>query len=240
MPWRPDLLALVELAAPSSCAGCGTAGTRWCPDCDVLLRATAPRPWRPTPCPAGFPPTWTGPPYAGPVRAAVVAWKEQDRVELTPVLGTVLRSVLAAALAGSASHTEAVLRHSPVALVPAPSAPTSIRTRGRRPVAELAAAAGRADLVVDALRLTRRVQDQAGLSAQQRATNLERAVTVRPRARAALVEVPCVVVDDVVTTGATLVECARALRAVGAGPVVAVTLAATARRPARAPAQLPD
>ncbi|WP_131103977.1 ComF family protein [Ornithinimicrobium sufpigmenti] len=231
MPWRPDLLALVELAAPSSCAGCGTAGTRWCPDCANVLGTAAPRPWRPTPCPAGFPPTWTGPAYAGPVRAAVVAWKERDRVELTPVLAAVLRGVLAEALAASAPHTVAVLRGAPVALVPAPSAPSSVRTRGRRPVPELAAAAARTDLVVDALRLTRRVQDQAGLSARQRAANLERAVTVRPRVRAALRGVPCVVVDDVVTTGATLVECARALRAVGAGPVVAVTVAATARRP---------
>ncbi|QFG68017.1 ComF family protein [Ornithinimicrobium pratense] len=240
MPWRPDLLALVELAAPSSCAGCGAAGTRWCPDCAVVLSASAPRPWRPTPCPRGFPPTWTGLAYAGQVRAAVVAWKEQDRVELNPVLATVLRGVLAEALAGSPPHTAAVLQHTPVALVPAPSAPSSIRTRGRRPVPELAAAAGRADLLVDALRLTRRVQDQAGLSAQQRAANLQRAVTVRPRVRAALREVPCVVVDDVVTTGATLAECTRALLAAGAGPVVAVTVAATARRPAQARPQRAD
>ena len=81
-------------------------------------------------------------------------------------------------------------------------------------------------------RLVRRVQDQAGLSAQARAANLEHAVMVRPGARAALAGVPCVVVDDVVTTGATLAECARALRAAGAGPVVAATVAATARRPA--------
>lgn len=234
MPWRPDLLALVELAAPSTCAGCGAAGTRWCPDCAVVLAATTPRPWTPTPRPPGFPPTWTGPTYAGPVRAAVVAWKEQDRVELTPVLATVLRAVLAEAIAGSAPHTAAALHHAPVALVPAPSAPRSIRTRGRRPVPELAAAAGRSDLVVDALRLTRRVQDQAGLSAQQRSANLQRAVAVRPGAAAALRGVPCVVVDDVVTTGATLAECTRALRAAGAGPVVAVTVAATARRPADA------
>lgn len=155
-------------------------------------------------------------------------------MELTPVLGAVLRAVVSAALAGSAPHTAAVLQQTPVALVPAPSAATSIRARGRRAVPELAGAASRPDVVVDALRLVRRVRDQAGLSARERAANLQRAVIVRPRARAALAGVPCVLVDDVVTTGATLAECARALRAAGAGPVVAATVAATARRPAYA------
>lgn len=242
MPWRPweELLALVELAAPSCCAGCGLAGTRWCPDCGAVLRGTAPRAWEPTPCPPGFPPTWAGLAYDGPVRAAVLAWKEQSRVELTPVLGAVLRTVVGAALAGSAPHTAAVLHQAPVALVPAPSAATSVRARGRRAVCELAATASRPDLVVDALRLVRRVQDQAGLSARARAANLEHAVTVRPGAGTALLGVPCVVVDDVVTTGATLAECARALQAAGAGPVVAATVAATRRRPAWPRAQQPD
>lgn len=234
MRWRPweELLALVELAAPSSCAGCGSAGTRWCQECAAVLQGTPPRRWRPTPCPPGLPPTWAGPVYDGPVQAAVIAWKEQSRVELTPVLGAVLRVGVEAALAGSAPHCAAVLAGTPVAVVPAPSAASSVRARGRRAAVELAAAAGRPDLVVDALRLVRRVQDQAGLSARARRANLDRAVQVRPGARARLARVPCVVVDDVVTTGATLAECARALRAAGAGPVVAATVAATRRRPA--------
>lgn len=233
MPWRPweELLALVELAAPSACAGCGESATRWCPACDDLLTRTAPRPWAPTPCPPAFPRTWSGPDYAGPVRTAVIAYKEQGRVELTPVLGGVLRAVLAEALAGSAPHTAAVGRAGPVALVPAPSARASTRARGRRVVADLAAAAARPDLVVDALGLARPVQDQAGLSAQARADNLRGAVRVRPDAVRGLAGVPCVLVDDVVTTGATLQECARALRAAGTGPVVAATVAATVRRP---------
>lgn len=231
MPWRPweDVLALVELAAPSACAGCDAPGTRWCAGCQDVLRGTAPRPWAPTPCPPGLPPTWTGPRYDGPVRAAVVAWKEQDRVDLTPVLAAELAAVLPAALASSGPHADALGRGQPVALVPAPSARSSTRARGRSPVRELARAAAGPRVVVDALRLTRRVRDQAGLDAQERARNLAGAVTAGRRA-ALLHGIPCVLVDDVVTTGATLVECTRALRAAGAGPVLAVTLAATARR----------
>ncbi|WP_299517837.1 ComF family protein [uncultured Serinicoccus sp.] len=233
MPWRPgeDLRALLELVAPAGCAGCGRSGHRLCPDCLGQLHATGPRPWRPTPCPPGFPPTWSGPAYQGVLPALVVAWKEQDRVDLTGALGDVLRGAVAAAVAGSPEHRDALRAGRPVAVLPAPSAAASTRSRGRCPVRELAVvAAGTRRAVVPALVLTRAVADQAGLSAGQRAANLGGAVRVRPGLVGALAGVPCVVVDDVVTTGATLAECARALRQAGAGRVVAATVAATARR----------
>lgn len=243
MPWRPfdDLLALVELAAPSACAGCGAVGTRWCAACQEELTGSPPRSWRPTPCPPGLPPTWSGPPYDGAVRAAVVAWKEEGRVDLTPRFAEVLRGTLRAALAGSAPHGRATSPSGPtrtgrqpsVLLVPAPSGRSSSRARGRRPVTELARAAARGTPGValsEALRLGRPVRDQAGLDAAERARNLAGAVHSIPGLVPALRGVPCVIVDDVVTTGATLQDCARALREAGSGPVIAVTLAATRRR----------
>lgn len=233
MPWRPgeDLRALVELVAPAQCPGCGRDGSRLCRWCAAELGGGSPRLWRPTPCPAGFPPTWSGPAYDGAVRGIVVAWKEQDRVDLGPALAVVLRAALVAAIEASPEHREAVRSGRPVAVVPAPSARASTRSRGRSPVRELALrASGSPRAVVGALVLARAVQDQAGLSAEARAANLGGAVRVRPGLGDALEGVPCVVVDDVVTTGATLVECARALRAAGSGGVVAATVAATARR----------
>ncbi len=236
MPWRPweDVLALVELAAPSACAGCGRAGSRWCPGCGAVLVATAPRRWSPTPCPPGLPDTWAGPAYEGEVRAALVAWKDGGRADLTPVLAPVLRDVIAAALSGSPPHRTALARGSVVPVVPAPSARRSTRRRGEHRVGRLVAAAlsGAAPLrSADALELARRVADQAGLGAAQRHRNLAGAVRVRPAAAGAVRGQPCVVVDDVVTTGATLAECTRALHEAGAGPVLAVALAATRRRP---------
>ncbi|WP_122262322.1 ComF family protein [Ornithinimicrobium cerasi] len=239
MPWRPweDVLALVELAAPTACAGCGAAGVRWCVGCDVLLAVAASRagPWSPTPRPPGMPPTWSAAAYADEVRAAVVAWKDGGRADLTPVLAPVLRAVLAAALDGSPAHRDALRTGGRVLLLPAPSARASTRARGEHRVLTLTGAAlrglPRSGLVrVDGLRLVRRVADQAGLGSRARSANLAGAVRARPALVRVLEGTPCVVVDDVVTTGATLVECARALREAGAGPVVAATVAATRRR----------
>lgn len=236
MPWHPgeDLRHLLELAAPTVCGGCGRSGTRWCAACASTLTAVSARRWTPTPCPAGFPTTWTGTAYRDQVRTAVVAWKDGGRADLTPVLAAPLRSVLAAALAASPEHLTALRQGGTVPLIPAPSARAGTRARGEHRVAALCRAATRGRRArlptLDGLRLVRRVEDQAGLDAGQRRRNLTGAVGVRPGVGNRLAGRPCVVVDDVVTTGATLVECTRALTEAGAGPVLAVTLAATHRR----------
>jgi predicted amidophosphoribosyltransferase len=78
---------------------------------------------------------------------------------------------------------------------------------------------------VQALQHRRRVADQAGLTATARSANLTGAL----RARLDLRGVRVIVVDDVVTTGATLTEAARALRAAGAEVPAAAVIAATER-----------
>jgi predicted amidophosphoribosyltransferase len=108
-----------------------------------------------------------------------------------------------------------------------------VRRRGHDPLRGLVEAAVRrlrADGVpltmVDALRQRGRVADQAGLTAGRRAANLRGAI----EARADVAGRRVVLVDDVVTTGASLTEAARALRAAGADITGAATLAATPRR----------
>jgi predicted amidophosphoribosyltransferase len=76
-----------------------------------------------------------------------------------------------------------------------------------------------------ALQHRRRVADQAGLTATARSTNLTGAL----QARLDLRGVRVIVVDDVVTTGATLTEAARALRDAGAEVPAAAVIATTER-----------
>jgi ComF family protein len=210
------LADLLDLVLPRVCAGCQAPGAVLCRACCLAL--AAPRLHRPDPCPAGLPPLVAAAAYAGPVRAALLAHKEDGRLALARPLGRALAA--AVALLGA---PEAVL-------VPVPSARAAVRARGHDHARRLARAAGRsAPLLVPA----RRVADQAGLSSAGRAENLRGAL----RARRPLEGLPVVVVDDVVTTGATLAEAARALRAAGADVRGAAVVAATART--RSPGRVP-
>jgi ComF family protein len=216
------LADLLDLVLPRLCAGCGTPGLTLCPGCACHL--AAPRRHRPEPCPDGLPPLVTAGAYAGPVRAALLAHKEDARLGLTRPLGMAL--------------ARAVVQLGEAAvLVPVPSARRAVRERGHDHARRLAAVAARSaglrsrPLLVQA----RRTADQSGLDVAQRAANLQGAL----RARARLDGLPVVVVDDVVTSGATLAEATRALREAGADVRGCAVVAATARvrpPPAGAPA----
>ena len=239
---RGALGATLEMALPTTCGGCGAPGATWCAVCaEEAGHATYPGGARqvcPTPCPAGYPPTWAASPYDAAARKALVAFKDGDRRDLVAVLAPMLSDAVAAVLAGD-PQLRAVLAsgNGPVFVVPVPSSPSAVRRRGDAPLELLTRAAVREvglsprELIVSqALRLRRRVADQAGLDHRQRANNVECAMQVRPRWRTSIAGVACLLVDDVLTTGATLVEAARALRAGGAGHLAAATVAATQRR----------
>lgn len=111
-----------------------------------------------------------------------------------------------------------------VVLVPVPSARRQVRARGHDPTRRIAlAAAGRLRRagvparVAPVLRLRRAVRDQAGLGARQRRENLAGALEACPGAARLTDGAVLVLVDDLITTGATLAEAARAVRAAGLG-----------------------
>ena len=121
----------------------------------------------------------------------------------------------------------------PVLVVPVPSSPAAVRQRGldatwamarRVPIAASVAPQVRARRL---LRLSRRVRDQAGLTAVARSENLAGSLWVPDPGPAAGHLV--VLVDDVVTTGASLTEAARALDVAGVSVLGAATIAATVR-----------
>jgi predicted amidophosphoribosyltransferase len=108
--------------------------------------------------------------------------------------------------------------------LPVPTSRSAFRRRGYDPVALLVRRAG----VRPAAELahTRRATQQKHLAVDERASN--RAGSLR--ARRPLAGRRFLLVDDVLTTGATLAEAARAVRAGGGEVVAAATLAYTQKR----------
>jgi predicted amidophosphoribosyltransferase len=164
-----------------------------------------------------------------------VAWKDHGRHDLHRQLAPALAAAVRLAAASSPAAA-------PLLLVPAPSARGAVRRRGEDVVARLtrAAAAGcrRAGTPVRVgvvLRQARHVRDQAGLDAAARAANLSGALALRSGASALLAGRSCLLVDDVVTTGATLAEASRVLTGAGALVVGGAAVAATPRRLPRTP-----
>lgn len=215
--------ALVDLLAPVVCFGCGRADAVVCVNCRQPLLDDA-RLRMPSPCPVGLPNAYSVAPYADVVRTLLLAYKERDAVGLRGPLAAALATAVATAAPGQ-----------PWILVPVPSTRAALRRRGFDPTSRLAQLAARRlrrvgahAVVAPLLTHVRAVADSAGLTADQRQTNLHgalRATRPSPVARNRCL----VLVDDVLTTGATMAEAARALRAVGLAPTAVATIAATQR-----------
>ncbi|WP_239520490.1 ComF family protein [Blastococcus saxobsidens] len=233
--------ALADLVLPRTCAGCGVPGRSVCPPCAALL--TVPRLAQPRRFPVGLPPTVAAGAYAGPVRPLVNAFKEHGRAELARPLGAALALAVAAVRLGSL-HPAA-----PVVLVPLPASRAALRARGRDHVRELTSravtelrAAGVPARQQRLLRRRGRVRDSAGLTPAQRRANLAGSFAPDPGAAAPPPGALLVLVDDVVTTGATLCEAARVLSAglaPDSAPVLAAVVAATPRPSGTTPGACP-
>lgn len=215
----------LELFLPVSCAVCGAPGTALCPACRRMLRRTTARPAAVAP-PGPLRETGVHVHVAGEyeheLASALLAFKNGGRTDLTPVLAAVLSSVLARA-ARDVGHRGVPLHWVPV--------PTSARARRRRwfdPVATLldAAALPSGSLVRHALRHrphrggARRTGAQKGRGRAERVRALRGSMQAR-----GVTGLTCLVVDDVLTTGATAAEAVRCLRAAGAVVPAVVTLA---------------
>ncbi|MFS8199490.1 ComF family protein [Streptomyces sp. CWNU-52B] len=209
--WWQDL---TDLVLPAECGGCGRPRTVLCPQCRAALTGDVPRRVRPEPEPPGLPVVHAAAPYEDRVRAALLAHKERGALALAGPLGVALAGAVRAGLGAGGR---------PVLLVPVPSARWAVRARGHDPVRRIAFAAaaelrrtGTPARVLALLRQRRAVADQSGLDARQRLDNLAGALEAAPGGVRLLGSGGgrIVLVDDLMTTGASLAEAARALRAV--------------------------
>ncbi|QCQ91994.1 ComF family protein [Rhodococcus sp. SGAir0479] len=219
--------ALLDLILPAECGGCGAPGSGWCARCDATLAdvpvAVAPR------VDPGVP-VWALGPYAGPRRRVVIAAKEHGRRDLAGPIGLALGRAIESLRQWGELHP----RPAPLCLVPAPTRPRAARGRGGDPVlrsARVAAGAvGGPCSVAPVLGMRRGVRDSVGLTAAQRQDNLRGRVRLSGTVAAAVAPAgprpEIVVVDDVVTTGATAAESVRVLRSAGVRVAAVLVVAA--------------
>lgn len=236
---RPLLGDLADLFLPVACAGCGAErvplryGT--CEVCAAALEALVPYPTAPTPPPPGLPRCVAAGPYAGELRGTLLAYKERGRHRLARPLGALLATSVA----------RLAPKGAPVLLVPIPSTAAAARQRHGDHMTRLAAHAVRrlreagwqADLT-HLLRASPR-PDSASLTVAERAAAAESSLRMRTSrigkfSRRKPGKGTLVVVDDIVTTGATLATATARLEEANMQVSGAAVLAATRlRRPYR-------
>ncbi len=221
----PRLLG--RLIIPVRCAGCGRYDIAWCRSCQG---AWVPAGFR---CELQVPrlnrsdsitlPVWALTAYDGASRLAILAAKAGGRHDLHPVMASRL------AYAAWCRRAALAVNQDRIAVVPVPSSSRAIRERGADMTGLLAREVARnCGWQMAALLCTSgRKRDQVGLGRAARQRNIAGTIQVvhrrlSPQFRQA------VLIDDIVTSGATLHHSRKALEACGIRVVGAMVLAATA------------
>ena len=205
---------------PPACPGCGREGEALCAACrKVMSRRRDEPPAAPIGLPVRMPVgivqlEWCCS-YTGPARACVHALKyDGERRLVEPLARLMAERWQRAGIGGEL-------------LVPVPVHAERLRQRGFDQAELLARALGRLlDIPVEqAVRRAARTTAQHQLGRSARAGNVRSAFAPDARSVAAIADRWVVMVDDVVTTGATLAGCARVLHDAGARAVSALCLA---------------
>lgn len=224
---RIDLGWLLDTLFPPRCAGCGLRGVELCAECLSSIRsldaASCPRCGRPSKLGGlcGRCKGYDGPLagirtaciYDGVARKAIHGLKYRHRRTMARQLAALL---------------ESELKRRPLQidlLVPVPLHPRRLADRGFNQSEELARELGKRVGIQVALCLERRreTKAQAGLKASERWSNVREAFSCVEGCDLAGRRIG--IVDDVCTTGATMEECAQALRAAGCASVWGIAVA---------------
>ncbi len=213
--------AASDFLAPARCAAClAETGRRavLCPGCAQTTERN-PSPFTVLQGERVFAPYL----YGGALRQAVVRFKYGG----APHLGRPLGDLLAGALATALADDPAWRIDAPIEVVPVPIHPRRLVQRGYNSPALLGSRVAEAlggELVTDWLSRPLDTAPQAGKGRAARLRDVQDAFAVVPTARPPGAATRVVLVDDVVTTGATLHACAAALRRGGARVVRPVAL----------------
>ncbi len=201
------LRSLEELIFPVRCIGCGALGLEICSQCRKYWHPRIIRTysrWAP------HIPVFSSIPYSPIASKVLLAAKESGLLAADRLLTDALKFALIYCL----DETRGTF------LVPIPSRKKVARQRGRQFISVIAHDAGEftSSPIHELLTHTRKVKDQSTLDAKARSLNLDGAlISLR------FISGHAVLIDDLVTTGATLHEAARALRAEGITVAAAVT-----------------
>ncbi|MEV7647980.1 phosphoribosyltransferase family protein [Arthrobacter sp. NPDC089319] len=231
-----------RLLLPTDCVACGAPDQVLCAACRQRLRRSTLRPVAVEEASESLPldeagrplPVTAGGPYRRELSQAVLAFKNHGRTELAPVLAVALAGALDAAAERAGRPDGAVL-------VPVPGRGISRRRRGYDPLQLLLSRLERHGLLPAGVQLLPAVrpagsgkrlmrwtspggQKSLGRTARQR--NVAGSMAVPKRYVPQIAGRGCLLVDDVLTTGATMAELARALRAAGGVPLGGAVLAA--------------
>jgi predicted amidophosphoribosyltransferase len=209
---------VLDLLLPLECGGCGAQATRWCDACAAELAVADDEPRVVNPRVDPLVPVFALGRYAGARRQAILGLKEHGRTDLVAPLAYALAVGLHRLVAWGMVET-------PLTIVPAPTRRSAARRRGGDPVARLADRAVAANpemTVARVLRMRALVRDSVGLGTAARERNVVGRVLLRgPRPRSEVV-----LVDDIVTTGATAREAVRVLGSAGIGVAAVLAVAA--------------
>jgi predicted amidophosphoribosyltransferase len=225
-----DLLAL---AVPVDCVCCGAEDRALCIPCDRNIRRLTQEPFR---AEQGAPalmdvggtvllPAVAAGVYREELAQALLSFKRHGQHQLGNSLGRALAGAVRAGTEGTSG----------ILLVPVPTSNAAFLKRGFSPVHLLLRKVSRQlpeHPVVNVLEksgagVLQLPGGQKGLDRGGRARRVRGSMRVRRRGRNKVAGHPCIIVDDVLTTGATLAEAARALHLAGAVVTGAVVLAAT-------------
>ncbi|KEO91392.1 hypothetical protein EH31_01640 [Erythrobacter longus] len=210
------LRPLVDLVYPPRCPSCGAATASQgslCSDCWSELEF--PRAYA-TPEGARHSGIIAATIYNDMSRALVLKFKHGGKIALAPLLGTMLASRI-----HSEQDEQGDVGEQPL-IVPVPLHRTRIWQRGFNQSALLArevAKAGKGELILDALIRQKRTPSLGNLSAEKRKAVLAGAIAVRAKARPLIKARRVILIDDVLTSGATSDACVEALLEAGATSV---------------------